>query len=656
MASLRGGSDTQMNLVEEALGRVLPHLLEKTSLIAENASASVEDVQEKERLLRELDQLRAGFVRTANLWMARHIGVSITDASYLNAVTALGDPSQTTAGDEDAVIAQAQEVAGQLSFHHWELAFPEIFLNTARPRGFDAVVTNPPYVSANERRRAYDDRIVRYWRRRYTSAYKAFDLYILFLELVPNLTRADGWASIITPNKFLAAPYAEALRETTPQRHALVRLVDASRVPVFDDPSVYPVISVFRAHHRSPEAVEVVRLTPEGTLIPHGVHSSSALSRLPESIWAFLLLDDAELLLRLGEKHPALEGLHGIRALASTATAEADAFGPHLREEHLAPAPGWPVVATGTIRPYSGDWGVKRFSHQSRHFLRPVLPFKTGVVSHGRRDQYWSPKLIFKKLSLRLEALVDHEGQYASMNTNFVLPGVIDPYALGALFHSRLISWVYEGYFGALRMSGGYMQVQAPQLRVLPMPALPPLSEQELDGLVDGEDPLEASVPQANERDGAARLYALLRLFGRATQRYAETLYDARRELVADLIGTLGLNRRREQDPAFVLPRQENILAAVEDFEAADLTAFWRPTRRTALQLGVEITSDREQSLTRIVQKSRSRMEPAAAGIAALSDRIDEAVYRIYYLPDDDIDRIERGHTAPPGVIVEVEE
>jgi hypothetical protein len=31
------------------------------------------------------------------------------------------------------------------------------------------------------------------------------------------------------------------------------------------------------------------------------------------------------------------------------------------------------------------------------------------------------------------------------------------------------MTWIYEQFFGALRMSGGYLQFQAPQLRVLPV-------------------------------------------------------------------------------------------------------------------------------------------------------------------------------------------
>ncbi len=145
------------------------------------------------------------------------------------------------------------------------------------------------------------------------------------------------------------------------------------------------------------------------------------------------------------------------------------------------------MIVTGTIDRYASKWGVNVLPNKVGDSCGPVIDYRSPAISHYRRDQYWAKKLIFKKLCLQLEAVVDPDGVHASMNTNFVVPGELDVYAVGALANSALLSWIYEGYFGALRMSGGFMQVQAPQLRVLPMPELPVVSEQELEELVRGD-------------------------------------------------------------------------------------------------------------------------------------------------------------------------
>jgi predicted P-loop ATPase/GTPase len=69
-----------------------------------------------------------------------------------------------------------------------------------------------------------------------------------------------------------------------------------------------------------------------------------------------------------------------------------------------------------------------------------------------------------------LESFLDTYGKYAAIDTNCVY----DPkessleYLLGIL-NSKVISFVYSELFSGLRMSGGYFQVQAPQLRILPI-------------------------------------------------------------------------------------------------------------------------------------------------------------------------------------------
>jgi type I restriction-modification system DNA methylase subunit len=640
MGSLGNDDDDQMNLVEDALGQVRPLLIERARQITEEDPDTLEGVHEKQQLFADLNSIREAFVRTADLWTARSFGVAVSEDAYLHAVSTLGDADPENAGGD--LQRQVAEVAERHRFHHWPLAFPEVFLSDERPVGFDAVITNPPYVSAIARRAAYTDDEDRFWRRRFASGSDAFDLYLLFMELGLELARDGGWVSLITPNKVLSAPYAEAFRRYVVENHALVRLIDASRVPVFEDPSVYPVISLFRVGPESPLFVEVSRLDERGGLRQVASHPSEALSRLPEFIWAFLALDDAELLLRIADRHPQLEGHDGMRAVASTATSEAARYAGEVREEQLATSPGWRLVVTGTIEPFSGKWGLSVLRSGGERYLRPVLPFRSGEVSGNRRDQYWAPKLIFKKLCLQLEAQVDTGGDYASMNTNFVLPGKVNLYALAALMHSSLLTWIFEGYFGALRMSGGYMQVQAPQLRVLPMPVLPvDLTDAEL---------AEAAPPAAEGDDRSARDYAALIGLGREWSELAEQRHRGEIALIDGLLAVLGLTDRRDDEPAFVLPRQARIVEALADPDAEDLAKFWKPLRQTAKQLGVNVTPDRERRILELAQGARGDLVAATSRIAQVRGGVDELTFSLYGLSDEDRERVVAGHTMPPGI------
>jgi len=84
---------------------------------------------------------------------------------------------------------------------------------------------------------------------------------------------------------------------------------------------------------------------------------------------------------------------------------------------------------------------------------------------------YKTPKIVISKLALRIEGFLDGKGAYASINTNCIHSPKKD-YSieyLAGIINSKFMSFIYSELFSGLRMSGGYFQFQAPQLRVLPI-------------------------------------------------------------------------------------------------------------------------------------------------------------------------------------------
>ena len=362
--------------------------------------------------------------------------------------------------------------------------------------------------------------------------------------------------------------------------------------------------------------MEIRRLEDDGNWSTLGVHPARYLTLLPENLWAFLLRDDADILLAIADRCPPLDSHPQFEPVASTTAAEAELYGVSVREFHLATSPGWRVLNTGVIEAYAPAWGLERLSHGGMAFLRPVLPRTTPDVSTRRRDFYDAPKLVFKKLCSSLTASVDRDGSYAGLNVNFVVTTRELVTLLGAIMNSSLMRWVYEGYFGALRMSGGYMQVQAPQLRVLPL----------ADRLFTEGNPL--SDP----------LLAQLAEAGATLSDIEQERMDTRIAFMATMAQLLGLSRYRDAEPSWVMPRQAAILAAVEDTSSDHFDGFWAPLRLTARQLHVDITVARlERELVAAVQNARAAF--AALGVRASSVRegIDAMVFDLYGLSASEI-------------------
>jgi len=351
----------------------------------------------------------------------------------------------------------------------FEIYFSEIF---HRKAGFDVVIANPPYLSAIGFTSTHSEAERKLLNKRFHTAKGAYDIYVLFLERGLALLREHGILTYINPNKYLSAKYAEALREHILEKASLIKLLDVSGIMVFEQASVYPIVSVIL---KSPSAVKDVavvlpriRQTENFDLQNFSESSvqSSVLQILPENIWGFLLSPNVDLLLRLTSGASKLSDVASITA--SSTAGEADEYGAHIQD-----TPGkdsLKIVNTGTIDRFQSLWGIKTLTHAGNKSLTPYLPLGKASVNDRRRDLYTSPKLIFAKMAKRCEAFFDEQGEYASLNTNclYAMKDGISLEFMAGYCNSKLFMFFYDQFFGSLRMSGGYYQIQSPQLRVLP--------------------------------------------------------------------------------------------------------------------------------------------------------------------------------------------
>jgi len=114
---------------------------------------------------------------------------------------------------------------------NWEQEFKDIMANG----GFDVVISNPPYLRVS----GINEELDRYIRTYYETIFGHFDYYIAFLERSVKLLKDRGLLGFIVPNKFLVRRYAKRLRSWLLDNATVLRLVDFSAVPVFEDASVY---------------------------------------------------------------------------------------------------------------------------------------------------------------------------------------------------------------------------------------------------------------------------------------------------------------------------------------------------------------------------------------------------------------------------------
>jgi len=368
------------------------------------------------------------------------------------------------------------DVAGDTAFK-WEEEFSEIM----KEGGFDVVVGNPPYINAIQLTKTVGESVKRYWKNKYYSAKGTYDIYILFFEQSLQICKEGGFVAFITPNKYLSSPYGTALRELIANNHKLIKILDLSKVKVFDDPSVYPVITIIQKTKPKREYTIITEKILSENVEDRTICkvSSKNLTSLPNSIWGILLSNNVDLIEKIFQKGEPLENVAKVQATSTAA--EADEYSKHINENKE----GLPIINTGTIDRYSTTYGVTKFMNKGVRLKKPCLDI--SQISESRKKLYTNPKIIISKLALRVEGFLDNEGAYASINTNCIHSPKSDfsiKYLAG-IINSKLISFIYSELFSGLRMSGGYFQFQAPQLRVLPIVKISEEAQNKISTLVN---------------------------------------------------------------------------------------------------------------------------------------------------------------------------
>jgi len=126
------------------------------------------------------------------------------------------------------------------TFFKWEEQFADII----KEGGFDVVIGNPPYV--NIYLLSQNEKEVKYYQEKYFSAYKKFDLYVLFIEKAIKLLKDNGYFSFIIPDKFLSQPYGLNLRKFILDNCCIEKIVDLTKFKIFEEATVDNVILVLK--------------------------------------------------------------------------------------------------------------------------------------------------------------------------------------------------------------------------------------------------------------------------------------------------------------------------------------------------------------------------------------------------------------------------
>jgi Eco57I restriction-modification methylase/TaqI-like C-terminal specificity domain len=117
----------------------------------------------------------------------------------------------------------------------WQAAFPDIM----KAGGFDAVIGNPPYIRV-QTLQEWAPFEVEFYKQQYTVASSGnYDIYVVFVEKGLSLLNKQGTLGFILPHKFFNAKYGEALRSLIAKGSHLSEVVHFGDKQVFEGATNY---------------------------------------------------------------------------------------------------------------------------------------------------------------------------------------------------------------------------------------------------------------------------------------------------------------------------------------------------------------------------------------------------------------------------------
>ncbi|HDY66430.1 MAG TPA: hypothetical protein ENH85_01420 [Candidatus Scalindua sp.] len=197
----------QYGLFESIFKEKVSLLLGDFEQIERLPSDTVEQIRRKENLYRDFRNRVTRFQDVADVWTSIYFGNVLNLANYQTLQNKLRSPDEewVSLGNE-SWFKRAKETAKEKRFFHWELEFPEIFFEGHKRKedsGFDAVVGNPPYGILNKEI---------FFKSSYTFINPNWDIYVAFIERGLAFVKEDKYISYIVPLSWETGVMFEKMR------------------------------------------------------------------------------------------------------------------------------------------------------------------------------------------------------------------------------------------------------------------------------------------------------------------------------------------------------------------------------------------------------------------------------------------------------------
>ncbi len=404
---------------------------------------------------------------------------------------------------------------------------------------FDFIVGNPPYV---ENKKIRDTNFKKKLIKRYKTAYRLFDLSILFIERSLELLEDEGYLSFILPNKFLSADYGIKIRELLLNESIIKELINISSLPIFQNAATYPVILTLkkvRVDNKKEVIIKsfkrMIDLT-KNKRIETIRFNQNLIDHLPSKV--IPISGNIELLTYLFTNFKTIaETFSDLKIVYRP-------FGFLEYSRHYDNISDTPqsnndllLIGTGNIDKYHIKF-KKRIKIMGKDLKISYFKYKSNF------EKVWSDlnseKLIFREIAKDLTFVYD-PGVFTNITGLYFIKipsfNTDELFILLTILNSQFMDSVFKTLFSTLHMSGGYLRFNGSFVKRLPMPIKFPMFLSQLGKILqilsqlkydnDSNKPVIVKDPEL-ERDLSKyynKINTYLRFFNRLSNSLVKLLY-----------------------------------------------------------------------------------------------------------------------------------
>ena len=661
----------QLGLFQEAFNKKLYDLLQNRALIAQLPTETLEDIHNKEKWERDFDHNIQRFRTLADLWVSTYFRNRVAWDEYNTLVENLQslEPEWGKLLKKEYV-KRALTMQDDRHFFHWELEFPEVFYdekgNYKINPGFDAVIGNPPYdvLAAKEQGIDIEPDKNFYGDCQYLQPALGGKLnyYRLFSALSIWLCRPSGYHGFIVPMALIGDAQARSLRiymltQTQPLFIEALPQKDDPNDRVFEEAKLSTCVYILRK--QKPSTPFLLRIHPGKFILT----TSPQINLTRDDIE---LLDPYELSIPsmpgTNAKHVALGVALGKRSsrhrFGEIAVSQQGEVNLSTHAPLLSDSPVGPKVLRGA--------NVDRYEFNEEPkqgipvFLR-VSEFLHGKKPNSKAFDHKDVRIGYQRGAAidnwrRIIACIIEPNNFCSDTINYIVRPQADLYFALGLLNSQLFEWRF-------RLTSTNNHVNSYEVDSLPFHPIKFVTpEKERKQLLEQGKKLYQEYLQSLNWDKV-----LAFVTERLPQKPDDTpdMEHAQSDVIHDLLAFLAremarLNKgKQSQIKGFLNWLEKEILkGSVEDQKnKSKIKDFHESTFDSLLDILKKnkvvpdpCPSNTRETIASEFSATMNVLTPLKARIKATDNLIDQIVYKLYGLTNDEIAIVEGQYTKTKPV------